>query len=78
MLSKSCGSSGVGSRGVRKITGRVGSGRVGSGRVGSGREVFKPRGSGRVTLTQSDLGEKPCSIVIPRGRSEAELSELFT
>ena len=35
-------------------SGRVGSGRVGSGRVGSGREVFKPHGSGLVSLTRAD------------------------
>ena len=56
---------------------RVESGRVGSGqevlgdlmgRVGSVQEVFKYRGSGRVTLTPSDprrsylTREKPCAI----------------
>ena len=55
---KSRGSSGVGSEGVIEISqdgsGRVGLGRVGSGRVGSGHEVFKSRGSGRLTLTQTD------------------------
>ena len=65
-LPKSGGSNGVGSmrclkhHGLGRVgsgrvgSGRVGSGRVGSGRVGSGQEVFKSRGSGRVTLTRPD------------------------